>query len=377
MWDLIIAGMGPAGSTAATTASKHGLKVLGIDKAEFPRHKPCAAGLTVRAQKLITVQEHEYIEKQIFDMVIHMGADKNLRISATQPVMITSKRDTLDTLLLQQAESTGAEIWDTCRVTSVNSETDFIQVKTTRGNVKAKFLIGCDGVNSVARKTLHHTHQTALPAWEAEVELPFSADTDFGRAVHFDLSCSRGGYGWIFPKRDTLSVGVAGRYTSRLQIIRAFTTMLRLFTDKPESLTIVKQGGHLLPLFKADSCLAGKRVLLAGDAGGLVDAFLGEGLYYALVSGDLAAKWVVLNIQNGTLNYSDYQAEVMRKIGRELIISKRLASIVYALPRLMYYLAGKHPAVLKALSSLLSNPEGYAQFIRQLPMPWRLYFWNI
>ena len=116
MRDVIVIGLGPAGSTAARIASEQGLNVLGIDKAVFPRHKPCAAGLTARACRLLPMHESEYLEQKVHSIRIYMGMNKHIDLTDSEPVMITSKRETLDTALLRRAIQVGTEVMEDCRV---------------------------------------------------------------------------------------------------------------------------------------------------------------------------------------------------------------------------------------------------------------------
>ncbi len=128
MWDLIVIGLGPAGSTAARTAAQHGLKILGLDSAKFPRYKVCAAGLTGRAEKLLPLTPDRYLEKSVRRICITLRDRKPIVVESSDVLMSTTRRETLDTALLNLASDAGAVIREGCRVDKVCVEKDGIRM---------------------------------------------------------------------------------------------------------------------------------------------------------------------------------------------------------------------------------------------------------
>jgi geranylgeranyl reductase family protein len=378
MWDAVIVGLGPAGSTAARVAAEAGLKVLGVDRAEFPRWKPCAGGLTLRAKNKIPLPVSEYLEKEVYSLAVAWNDDKPVSVNRTTPFMFTTRRETLDEALLQKAVDAGATVLQKCHVHSVRIERDYICIHSGRRTERTRFLIGCDGINSIVRRALNPGKMRVYPAWEAEYEMTDSAPDAARNQVVFDIGVARRGYGWIFPKKELFSVGVAGDIGNRDDMMDAVRKIL-LHLPPGSTGNIVQQRGHLLPVFNPDLAVSGHRILLAGDAGGYVDPFTGEGLYYAFVSGESAADWVIRNIRNPDPDCGTYRTLLMKTVGRDLIMASRLARIIYSMPGVMHILARSRPGVLERFADSLSagDEKGYTDFIRHLPWYWRLFFWNV
>ncbi|MCD4654202.1 geranylgeranyl reductase family protein [bacterium] len=374
MWDLIIAGLGPAGSTAAQIAAKAGLNVLALDRASFPRYKPCAAGLTGRAVKIIPVALEDYLEVSVERAQIRMGSMPPVDIYQPDGLMVTTRRETLDMLLLRTAEAAGATIREECSVQSIEIFDESVIVSTSSGKERSRFLIGADGANSVAARYICKQRLSFLPAWEVEFEYNPANQSDF--IVRFDLGIVPRGYGWAFPKLNTISVGVAGRLSSRQAIDAAFNSMISRLPGSEKWRPIISRG-HPVPLFDPKYKLAANRILLTGDAGGLIDPFLGEGIYYALVSGRIAAQWVSENIDSDKPKYREYSTEITATIGRELMLARRLASVIYRFPKTMFKLTSLNPGILTTFGESLADPEGYCGFASRVGFPYRMMFWGV
>lgn len=378
MWDVVIVGLGPAGSTAARIAAAAGLKVLGVDRATFPRWKPCAGGLTLRAKNRVPLPLSGYLERSVHSMLIASGDAEPVSITCAEPLMFTTRRETLDAALLQKAVDAGATVFQNYHVPFIRIEPEGIVIHSGTRTEKARFVIGCDGINSVVRRTLNSEKLRFLPAWEAEYAMTDSVTDDARNRVVFDMGVARRGYGWIFPKRELFSVGVAGVFESRDHMMDALRKIL-MHLPPGSTGNVVQQRGHLLPVFNPHMALSGNGILLAGDAGGFVDPFTGEGMYYAFVSGELAAEWVIRNIGIPDPDFSTYKRLLMNVVGRDLIMASRLARITYSMPGFMHVLARRKPVVLERFAACLSvdGENGYADFIRHLPWYWRVLFWNV
>ncbi|MBN1879405.1 geranylgeranyl reductase family protein [bacterium] len=373
MWDVIVVGMGPAGSTAARVAAQHGMNVLGIDRARFPRHKPCAAGLTGRAARLLPLSPEQYQEVSVKRIRIMLGDNPPIKIDSPANLMTTTRRDVLDTALLKHAVDAGVRIIEGCRVNRITTNSRSVEVFFDGGSERTHRLIGCDGANSIVRRILQSKHPRCYPAWEAEYRLPDDIDAETQLDAVFDLGVVRRGYGWIFPKKRSVSVGLAGLFESRKTMEKAFQDLLKHIPGHI-GWECIRKTGHTIPVYNSRNIIAGDRVLLAGDAGSLVDPFLGEGLYYALRSGDIAGRWVAGKHDGIGEGMNGYQTIIKETIGRELVIAGRLARIVYSVPGWMHHMAAHHPSILFQFADCLANDNGYTGFLKTLPFPWKLAF---
>lgn len=376
MWDLAVIGLGPAGSTAARVASAGGFRVLGIDKAEFPRYKPCAGGLTGRAEALLPPGASATIERRITRARLTLKNQPPIIIDVPEGLMATSRREILDTALVEAAESAGSVIRDGCEVRYLNPGKHGIEIVTEQGTESARFVLGADGANSRCARMLHASRLPFLPAWEVEYAMPDNIAVDIRSEVRFDIGVVSRGYGWSFPKGNTIAVGVSGRVRRRSDLDAAFHAMLERLPGS-ESWRAIHKQGHPIPLFSHRTSLAGSRIVLTGDAAGLIDPFLGEGIYYAVKSGSVAAEWVLENCTANTPDYSEYHRKIHADIGRELRIAHRLTGVIYRFPGMMYRMASKKPGVLTRLGRCLASGDGYPGFARELGYPYKAIFWGL
>ncbi|HPQ39670.1 MAG TPA: geranylgeranyl reductase family protein [bacterium] len=376
IWDLAVIGLGPAGSTAARVAAEHGLKVLALDRAVFPRYKPCAAGLTGRAEAMLPAGALGTIERRIFRARITLHDLAPIVIDVDQGLMVTTRRETLDTALVAAAGDAGATLREGCHVRRVVSEGTGIRIETGHGVDHARFAVAADGANSRCAALLNPRRRRFLPAWEVEYELPADAAPEIRSEVRFDIGVIPRGYGWSFPKRETIAVGVCGRIHSRHALDLAFDAM-RSRLPGSAAWRVITRRGHPVPLYEPRACLAGRRIVLTGDAGGMIDPFLGEGITYAMRSGFLAVHWVSENLERESPDYGAYHRIIQREIGRELRTANRLTHVVYRFPAIMYRMATRKPGVLSALGRSLATEEGYPGFAKSLRYPYKALFWGV
>ena len=378
MWDVIVIGLGPTGSTVARRLATARLNVLALDRTTFPRRKTCAGGITLRAQKHIPLEFSEYLETEIHSIAIALEQKKLISICQSEPFMYTTRREILDAALVEKARNVGADIKENCMIKTIQHKKDVVHVDISGKIEKARFLVGCDGVNSVVRRTNHFNRLKTIPAWEAEYAMTEHFSESEKTRVLFDIGVVKRGYGWVFPKKKTVSIGVAGKGLNRKGIELGIRNLLSRLS--PGSVgKALRQDGHLLPIFNPAQPLSSDGILLAGDAAGLVDPFTGEGLFYAFVSGAQAADWIIQNMEETKPDYSAYKLHLMQVVGRDLLISSRLARLVYSLPQAMYGLASRKPDVLKRYAESLSDASGcgYTSFIKSLPWYWQLLFWDV
>jgi len=374
MWDLIVSGLGPAGSTAARIAAEAGLRVLAFDKAAFPRYKPCAAGLTGRTTKILPMKTDEYVELSINHALITMGSMSPVKVFNPDGLMVTTRRETLDTLLVEHAVNAGVVIRESCPMKLMDVSEKAVQVSTPHGTETGAFLIAADGANSSIARFLLNKHSPFLPSWEVEFEYDRSEQSEI--VARFDLGIVPRGYGWSFPKLNTIAVGVAGKLSSRRAVDMAFKAMMDRLPGSEKWIPVISRG-HPIPLYDPARRLAFGRVLLTGDAGCLIDPFLGEGIYHAIESGRIAAQCIENNIRASksieNMN-SEFLLAIDRKIGKELKLAGRLASVIYKFPGFMFRLTSRSPDVLTEFGLSLTEEEGYRAFAKKVGYPYKLLF---
>ncbi len=281
-FDVAVIGAGPAGSVTAIHLAREGARVLLLDKARFPRDKPCGGGLTLRAVRQLPVDPAPVVEHEVDRMEFRLGWRSSFeRRGRRGPFVLMTQRRRLDHYLVEQAIAAGAEFRDGVKVTDVRAN----GLRVDGEDITAEIVVGADGANGTTARMLDLggpiTHGVAY-----EGNAPFD-DRYRGLAV-IELGTIPGGYGWVFPKGDHLNVGVGGWEREGPRLRAHLAELCRRHGLDEDRLESVR--GHRLPLRRAGFVPARGRALLVGDAAGLVDPLTGDGMYEAFVSARLASE---------------------------------------------------------------------------------------
>lgn len=373
-YDALVVGMGPAGATAAYEMSRAGLAVLALDKQSHPRYKVCGGGLSLRIDQILDADFKSVVEHTIYGVqFVYRGEDPFL-IESSNPIAYMVMRDRFDFLLVEKARRAGTEIHEGEQGVVFQQRADGVEVTTDKGRYRARVLIGADGANSlVAQQLFPGRHMRRMPTLESEVAIGRDPHYPGEGKILIDLGATDRGYAWIFPKQERLSIGVAefrGKTSSPKQIFQRFIRDEKGLA----SWNVPQPAGHPLPLFHgSNGLLTGSATLklvaghamLVGDAGHLVDPLFGEGIYYAVRSGQMAAATVMDTFHDRHRNLSDYDLAVGREIYAEFRIASRLARIVYSFPRLCHRLMHRYQEVINLYYDVLRGRETYQGFFRQ------------
>ncbi|PTX54810.1 geranylgeranyl reductase family protein [Litoreibacter ponti] len=293
-FDLIVVGSGPAGSAAAVTARKAGLRVALVDKATFPRDKLCGGLFTGRSEKAMRAIFGRDVTHDLFLTSDHMRFLAKGRVLAdipnAPPVHLTMRRD-FDAVLHADALAAGAVLYLGEPITDMGENSLTLRDGT---ELTFKTLIGADGVNSfVARTLFGRPFDPETIGFGLEIETPLTESRD--NAVEVDFDAARWGYGWAFPKRKTVTVGVGGINSENADM----KANMAAYVSQTESDESLKYKGQYLPFGDYKRKPGRDHILLAGDAAGLVDPITGEGIALAMESGDYAARAVVDALADG------------------------------------------------------------------------------
>jgi geranylgeranyl reductase family protein len=280
-FDVAVIGAGPAGSVTALRLARGGARVLLVDKARFPRDKPCGGGLTLRAVRQLPVDPGPVVEHEVDRMEFRLAWRRRFeRRGRRGAFVLMTQRRRLDHYLVEQAAAAGAEFRDGVKVSAVSER----GLRIDGAPVAAEVVVGADGANGTSARALELggpiTHGVAY-----EGNAPFE-ERYRGLAV-IELGTIPGGYGWVFPKGDHVNVGVGGWAAEGPRLRAHLAELCGRHGIDEAGLESVR--GHRLPLRRAGFVPARGRALLVGDAGGLVDPLTGDGLYEAFVSARLAA----------------------------------------------------------------------------------------
>jgi len=289
-FDAIVVGAGPAGSTTAFRLASGGARVLLVDKARFPRDKPCGGGLTIRAVRQLPVSPDPVVEHVVDRMGIRLRYGSRFERGGRAPLILMTQRRRLDHYLVEQAVAAGAVFRDGVKVADVQADESGAGVTVDGSPVEAAVLVGADGANGTTRKTLGLGGDYVLGvAFEGNVAKELVGDR-FDGIAEIELGTIPGGYGWVFPKGDHVNVGVGGWESEGPTLRDHLRVLCRAYGIDEEKVDGLR--GHRLPLRRAGSIAARGRGLLVGDAAGLVDPLSGDGMYEAFVSSRLAAETI-------------------------------------------------------------------------------------
>lgn len=366
-YDVIIVGAGPAGAVAARDCARAGLETVILEKEYHPRVKTCAGGVTAAAMSLLdTAIPPEIIEVRCSSFKGFYG-DKVIEIDREQDFMVLVSRAIFDLWLVSLAQSAGAELKQGERVTAVVAGEREVTVRTTKGTYTGLIVIGADGVNSTVARVVRKPFQKR--------DLAFCASTDAARGegegcwretieVHYGQLPM--GYGWVFPKRGLLSLGMGSWLVNAAGIKEAFLDFLKVKGVSAEQ----RLKGGLVPLGGIARATVSDRVVLAGDAAGYADPFTGEGIRYAIASGRLAAATAASLISRGAplnrLHLGVYERNCYQQFGSDLKAALLIARLFQHFPKALFgmYFSCREP--FEQSIQILLGQTGYRQFYRWL-----------
>ncbi|MGH7276071.1 MAG: NAD(P)/FAD-dependent oxidoreductase, partial [Candidatus Rokuibacteriota bacterium] len=352
--DVIVVGGGPAGSMAALTLATRGVRTLLLDRKRFPRDKPCGGGIRYGVYKRFpelagylraTVAIHE-----IRRVLMEGPSGASVLAESDEPLYLTLRRTEFDAALLARARAAGAGIVEGVRVAELERSPEGVAVRSVDGRAfAARLVIGADGVNSVV------TRQAGLGDGFSDTALAIDTmeETDLAELSVADpetMYVAYGykgypGYAYVFPKRGHVDAGVGF-------LLSFFKAKLdgtpyehhARFLEEARARGVVRGRSnpanfkaYRLPLGGPIARTHADRALVCGDAGGFVNCYTGEGIYYAMVTGRLAGDTAAEAIAAGDCSaaaLAPYETRWRREIGRELADSLRIQRRLFARPRL-------------------------------------------
>jgi len=331
--DVLIVGAGPAGSFLGYLLARRGARVTIIDKAAFPRDKVCGGGLSNKTVELLPFDLTPVVQGRVTGaFVTYQNRDTVVKDLGDRSGVVVTRAE-FDHWLLRHAIDAGVSFLGETAFERVDLHADGATVTTSRGVLQSRYLVGADGVFSQVRRAVFGADLvTYAPAVEALVCVAPEQAARLGTRVVFDFGGMRRGYGWIFPKRDHLNVGVYSIFPERSIKSELARFMSRYaILQAPRSVTLL---GSAIPLKNTQRTFERDRVLLVGDAAGFAESFYGEGIYFALRSAVLAAE--ALGTEFDRPSARAYSELIEKRIQPDLTYAELNARLFYPFQRLAF-----------------------------------------
>ncbi|WP_406108931.1 geranylgeranyl reductase family protein [Streptomyces sp. NBC_01003] len=382
VWDVVVVGAGPAGASAAYAAAVAGRSVLLLEKAELPRYKTCGGGIIGPSRDALP-PGFELPFRDRIDAVTFSLDGKFTRTRRSRHMLFgLVNRADFDHQLVEHARKAGAELRTGATVSRVEQHGSAVPDRRTVAvllqdgeTILARAVVGADG--SASRIGAHvgvKLDQVDL-GLEAEIPVPETVAEDWKGRVLIDWGPMPGSYGWVFPKGDTLTVGVIsarGEGAATKRYLEDFIARLGLAGFEPSI-----SSGHLTRCRADDSPLSRGRVLVCGDAAGLLEPWTREGISFALRSGRLAGEWAVrvseahdaVDARRQALNYA---FAVKAGLGVEMSVGRRMLTVFERRPGVLHAaITGFRPA-WKAFARITRGSTTLGEIVRTYPMAGRV-----
>ncbi|MEP7054450.1 MAG: geranylgeranyl reductase family protein [Actinomycetota bacterium] len=352
-FDVAVVGTGPAGATAARVAAAAGARTVLLERAQVPRYKCCGGGLIGLSRAALVADVAPLIRESAHRITFSTNlAQRYTKTSHSGPVFQLVMRSDFDASLVDLAVAAGAELRCGTVVRSLSEDAGVVTLVTSSDPVTARVVVGADGASGRTGSYVGVQASQVDVGLEGEFPVPTARRNYWAGRVHIDWGPVPGSYAWVFPKGDLLTVGVIGPRASGDAMRRYyddFVAYAGLAGVEPSTFS-----GHLTRCRDAGSALRRGRVIVAGDAAGLLEPWTREGISFALRSGSLA----------GTA------AAAASRCASERDAEARLSS--YA-DRVIETLGPEMDAGRVFLQAFSANRQAFHGFVASVPGGWRLF----
>ncbi len=364
-YDVIVAGAGPAGSTTARECAARGLSVLLLEKAAFPRDKPCGGGVSIRAARLLPFDLSPVVERTAYGVRFSLRQSRGFVRSSSEPLTFLTQRAALDTFLAEQAVRAGAVLRERTPVRAVESCGTHIAVSAGHETFEGRTLVAADGANGPTGRLAGVPIMRRLEiAYETNVR-PIGQGAQWQTMIGLDLGSPPGGYGWMFPRGDHVNIGVGGWLHTAPRLRALLDGLIRFYGFDPSTMWGVR--GYHLPVRRPEAPLVWGNVLLTGDAAGLLDPLTGEGIHAAICSGRAAASHLAGYLDGAAPDLQGYTRELAAELLPDLDVAARLHATIDRTPGAFFAGVRLVPPAWELICRILRGDQTYIGVVRRVP----------
>ncbi|KGD63025.1 hypothetical protein T9A_00345 [Alcanivorax jadensis T9] len=286
-WDVVVVGAGQAGCAAAWDLAAAGQRVLVLSR-PAGQGKPCAGGVTAKTLNRYRFSIAPVVREVVSTLWVGRFPAGSQALQAASPFCVMTERAELDAFCRQQAQEQGASFAETRGIQTLRQDGRSVTLTTREGErFQASAVIAADGAHSPVRKLLGECRYGGAVAIEGCVP---REQLSWYPGMTLDFAAIKGGYGWLFPKGDHVNVGL---YVWRQGIASPGREQLDRYSQQQLGVRPSGVQGYPLGTWLPLARLCQGRILFAGDAAGCTEALLGEGIYGAVLSGQLAAQAIL------------------------------------------------------------------------------------
>lgn len=340
-FDVAIIGSGPAGASAAFELAKKGISTVIIEKETLPRYKTCGGGFVYRGRRKVPFDISSVVEKEFNTIdVIFDKAGVHLKPEREEPIISMVMRDDFDNFIVEKAKKEGVVLLENHKLKDIEFD-EISTLKTSQGDIRSKFIIAADGALSITAKLAGWEETRYLiPALEYEIEVKPEDFERLSKNVRFDFDAVPLGYGWCFPKKNHLSIGLASARRTKINLKKYYKEYLITLglTD------IIKEDFHgfQIPVSPRTDGFTRKNVFLVGDAAGFADPVTAEGISNSILSGVMAAEAIIEGELDSLKSEQIYNDKLNEVLLPELKTGVKLSKLFYENEKIRNFLIKKY-----------------------------------
>ena len=362
MFDCIVVGAGPAGSTTAYQLAQRGRSVLLLEKHQLPRYKPCTGAIAPSIAQWLDFDLTPVIDQKLRSIRYTWQLEDAVEaeLETDEPMWIV-RREVFDQYLVKQALKLGVTLQDSTPVVGIAFSDNAWTVQTQSGDYTGRYLVAADGADGPMAAWLGFKPANVRQSYVLEIGLSEPLDQP---TMAFEFGLVKQGCLWNFPKHQGHSLGITRFLGGSLKKPeQTLATYAKALGSRFEAGQLYSHG---LKLWNGNQPLHTQQALLVGEAAALVDPMTAEGIRPAIISGIKEAAAIARAIKGDEQALPQYSQTIHSEWGNDIQWSQRIAGIFFRMQKIGYRVGIKRPTATKRLGQLLAGEIRYADLANRV-----------